>query len=76
MGGALLSPLECCPRQGTMFLLQWLGSKVLKILIFKLSSLKHWLILQRTWIGFPASTRQLTDICNSMSRGSNPLFWP
>jgi len=31
--------------------------------------------LQRTCVQFPASTWQLTTICNSNVRGSSALFW-
>ena len=41
-----------------------------------LSSWEHLLLLQRTQIPFPVSTRPLTATCNSNSRDSNALFWP
>lgn len=40
------------------------------------SVLEHLLVLQMTWVRFPAPTRWLTTICNSSSRGLDTLFWP
>ena len=37
---------------------------------------KRWLLLDRTWVQFPAPTWWLTAICSSSSRRSNALFWP
>lgn len=40
------------------------------------SSQEHWLLFQKTQIQLPASTWQLTTICNSGSGGLDTLFWP
>jgi hypothetical protein len=46
------------------------------------SSLGSWdglavksLLLQRTWLQFPAATLSLTTAFNSISRGFNTLYW-
>lgn len=40
-----------------------------------LSGYKHLLLSQRIQAWFPASTWQLTSVCNSNSRGFGALFW-
>lgn len=35
-----------------------------------LSDEQHWLLFQRSWVQFPATTLQLTSVCGSDSRGS------
>lgn len=37
---------------------------------------EHLLLLQKTWIGFPAPTQWFTIIHNSSSTGSHTLLWP
>lgn len=43
-----------------------------------ISSLKHWVLFQRTGVQVPAPTGWLTTICNARARGSEAssgLFW-
>jgi hypothetical protein len=51
----------------------WLASEI------KAKEVAHWLrylmLLQRSWVQFPAPTLQLTINCNSSSRDSDVLFW-
>lgn len=35
----------------------------------------HWLLFQRLWVQFPAPTWQITTIYNSITTGSDALFW-
>lgn len=37
---------------------------------------EHWLLLWRTWVGFPAPTLWLKVVYNSSSRCSSVIFWP
>lgn len=50
--------------QGSWGLAEWL----------RLSGLECVLLLQRTRVQFPASMEQITNTCNSSSKGTNTLF--